>query len=136
MSLESVIAENTAAIRELIAALANGKPVTAAQVDSAGTEVKETKAAKTDKPKAEKKADTPKPEAAESSAATQEQKDEPAAAEVTKDDVVAATLALGKAGKRNQLVEKLTELGVPKASALDEPEWAGYVAWANALLEA
>lgn len=133
MSLESVIAENTAAIRELIAALANGKPVTAAQVDSAGTEVKETKA---DKPKAEKKADTPKPEAEEQSAVTPEQKDEPAAAEVTKDDVVAVTLALGKAGKRNQLVEKLTELGVPKASALDEPEWAGYVEWANALLEA
>lgn len=134
MSLENAIAENTAAIRELIEAIKQGAPTTQAQ-DAAA--VAEDKPAKAEKPKAEKKAEAPKQEAAESSAAaTQEPKEEAAAAEVSLDDVVAATLALGKAGKRQQLVEKLGELGAAKASALPEAEWAGYVEWANALLEA
>lgn len=136
MSLEIAVQENTAAIRELIEAIKQGVPATQAQVAAVVTESADTKPAKTEKAKVEKKAEAPKPEAEESSAATQEQKEEAAAAEVSLDDVVAATLALGKAGKRQQLVEKLGELGAAKASALPDTEWAGYVEWANALLEA
>ena len=136
MSIEQALADNTAAIRELIEALKQGVPTTHAQDAAVVTEAADTKPTKAEKAKVEKKADAPKPEAEESSAATPEQKEEAAAAEVSLDDVVAATLALGKAGKRQQLVEKLGELGAAKASALPDTEWAGYVEWANALLEA
>ena len=127
MSIEQALAENTAAIRELIEAIKQGVPTTQAQDTAVVTEAADTKPAKAETPKAENKTEAPKQEAEEPSAA---------AAEVSLDDVVAATLALGKAGKRQQLVEKLGELGAAKASALPEAEWAGYVEWANALLEA
>jgi hypothetical protein len=132
MSLESVIAENTAAIRELIEAIKNGVPTTAAQVAAVATEAK---ADKPEKAKAEKKAEAPKREAEEQSAATPEQKAGDAAAEVTEADVKEVTIALGKAGKRDALVAKLEEYGVPRATALPEEQWAEYVAWARAQLD-
>lgn len=125
MSIEQALAENTAAIRELIEAIKQGVPTTQAQVAAVVAKAADTQPAKAEEPKAENKTEAPKQEA-----------EEPSAAEVSLDDVVAATLALGKAGKRQQLVEKLDELGAAKASALPEAEWAGYVEWANALLEA
>lgn len=133
MSLESVIAENTAAIRELIEAIKNGVPTTAAQVAAVAAEAK---ADKPEKAKVEKKA-APKPEAEaeEQSAATPEQKAEDAAVEVTEAEVKEVTIALGKSGKRDALVAKLEEYGVPRATALPEEQWAEYVAWARAQLD-
>jgi colicin import membrane protein len=151
MSLENVIAENTAALRELIAALANGLPTSAAQVAAVvkGTEVEEdtseadaVAAAAAKKAEADKKAAAAKAAAAKkakeeaeaAAAATQEQKDDDAAA-IDLDQVIAVTLALGKAGKRAQLVELLGEFGAAKSSLLDPSDYAAFHAKATALLE-
>lgn len=137
MSLEAVIQENTAALRELIAALANGTPVTKAQVADVVTE------AKADKPaakKQEKAKEDPKPEAAEEvveePAATPEPKGEDAAAtEITAADITAVVIALGKAGKRPELIELLGKYEVAKGSELHKNDLAGFHKRATAILE-
>lgn len=143
MSLESVIEANTAAIRDLIAALATGAPVAKAQVLAE----RDAEAEKVDKPKKTKPEvvkEDPKPEPvveeAEEPAATPEPKDEPAAAEddaaeITADDVTKVVLELGKAGKRPELVELLNAYGVKKGSELHKNDLAGFHKRATALLE-
>lgn len=141
MSLEQAIAENTAALRDLIAAITSGvsaglNPV----VDEPVQQTKVEKPAKVEKVKA---AD-PKPEPVEEQApaATHEQKDEPVAAAaedgekvITLQDVTDITIALGKAGKRQQLIELLANYDVPKASQISAHLWAEYHSKATALLE-
>jgi len=141
MSLEIAIQENTAAIRELIAALANGTPV--AQAEPSVTEAKAVKV-KQEKAEAKAKPD-PKPEVVAEvaePAATPEQKDEPAAVEVTTADttvtaadVTAAVISLGKAGKRPELIELLGKYRVNKGSELAADQLAPFHADATALLE-
>lgn len=142
MSLEQAIAENTAALRDLIAAITNG--VSAGQnpvVDEPAPQVKAEKPAKVEKAKA---AD-PKPEQVEepAPAATPEPKADSVAAAADEDDekvitvqdVTDITIALGRAGKRQQLIELLAEFNVPKASQISAHLWADYHAKATALLE-
>lgn len=136
MSLETVIAENTAAIRDLIAALANGQPTSAAQVAAVVTEAKaETKAPATKKAKPDPKPEVVE-EAAEESAATPEQKvEDAAAAEITQDDITKVVIALGKAGKRAELIELLGAYEVSRGSELHKNDYAGFHKRATAILE-
>jgi hypothetical protein len=128
MSLEIAIAELNTNIRDLIAALSTG----------ASVPVKESKPAKVEKVKADPK---PEPVAEVAPVATPEPKDEPApaaadpVADISKQDVIDITLALGKAGKRAQLIELLGKFGAPKASELAPEKFAEYHAAATALLE-
>lgn len=146
MSLEIAIAENTAALRELIATLSKGIPTSAAQVaavveqskvveDTTEADAKAAKAA-ADKKAAAAKADAAKKakEAEAAAAATQEPKDDDAAA-IDLDQVIAVTLALGKAGKRVELVALLGEFGAAKSSLLDPSDFASFHAKATTLLE-
>lgn len=148
MSLEIAIAENTAALRELIAQLAKGLPTSAAQItavvkeaetevdtsaeDAAAAKAAAAKKAAATKAAAAKKAQEAADEAAD---ATPEPKDGGAAA-VSLEDVIAVTLALGKAGKRPQLVELLEAYGVAKSSLLHKNDYKGFHAKATELLEA
>lgn len=144
MSLESAIAENTAALRELIAAIAKGMPTSAAQitavvneaeVDTSAEDAAAEKAAAAKKAAAVKAAAAKKAkEEAEAADATPETKDDGAGA-VDLDAVIAVTLALGKAGKRPQLVELLEAYGVAKSSLLHKNDYAGFHAKATELLE-
>lgn len=140
MSLEQAIHENTAAIRDLIAAISKGVPVTPAQVQAVVQEAApEKKSSPSEKSSdkvtksqavataAEQVGSTPSETSAPASA--------PAAADITLADITTVVLALGKAGKRDALVKLLGEYGVPKASALDPSKFAEFHAKANALLE-
>lgn len=132
MSLEQAIHENTAAIRDLIAAISKGVPVTPAQVQAVVQEAApETKPAKKSAPPAAEPAaaqSTPEPAAPAVEV-------EASCSEITLADITTVVLALGKAGKRDALVKLLGEYGVPKASALDPSKFAEFHAKANALLE-
>lgn len=130
MSLEAAVQENTAALRDLIAALANGLPTSAAQVAAVVKEAKPEPKAKAET----KVKETPKPEAEPAAAATQEPKDDGAAV-IELQQVIDVTLALGKAGKRTELVELLGEFGAAKSSLLDPSDFAGFHGKATALLE-
>ena len=73
-------------------------------------------------------------EAADAAAdVTLDPKDDGAGA-VDLDAVIAVTLALGKAGKRPQLVELLEAYGVAKSSLLHKNDYAGFHAKATELL--
>lgn len=145
MSLEIAIAENTAALRELIAQLAKGLPTSAAQITAvvkeAETEVDTSEADAAAAAAAAKKAKDAKEakakkaqEAADAAAdATPDPKDDGAGA-VDLDAVIAVTLALGKAGKRPQLVELLEAYGVAKSSLLHKNDYKGFHAKATELL--
>ncbi|BCB27034.1 hypothetical protein SKTS_19200 [Sulfurimicrobium lacus] len=67
MSLETVIQENTNALRDLIAAIANGIPTTSAQVAAVATQAAEKVEAKAEK----KSAQAEKPASSESGATPQ-----------------------------------------------------------------
>ena len=142
MSLEIAIAENTAALRELIAQLAKGLPTSAAQITAvvkeAETEVDTSEAdaaaaAKKAKDAKEAKAEKAQEAADAAADATPDPKDDGAGA-VSLEDVIAVTLALGKAGKRPQLVELLEAYGVAKSSLLHKNDYAGFHAKATELL--
>lgn len=143
--LKAAVLENTAALRELIATLSKGLPTSAAQVAAVVEETKVSESKVADKVAAtverSKVADKPKPEAkakpdpkVEEAAATPEPKDDGAPA-IELQQVIDVTLALGKAGKRAELVELLGEFGVAKSSLLDPSDFAGFHAKATALLE-
>ena len=140
MSLEATIAENTAAIRELIAAIANGIPTTAAQVAAVAAE-----APKKEKGKATVPANGASSTSAETSPATgaaaqtpaaESAPTAPAAASVTYDEVKAAILKLSQAKGREQVVAALTEFGVAKGPELKPEQFAGFIAKANELVAA
>lgn len=131
MSIEQALAENTAAIRELIEAIKNGVPTTTAQVEAVAAE------AKAEKPKAEKKTEAPKPEpeAEESSAATQEQKDEPAAAEgITYEAVAAAITKLSRTKGRDAAVGVLAQFDAKKLPDVAPEKFAEVLAAAEEAL--
>lgn len=131
MSLEQALIDNTAAIRELIAAISNGVPTTAQQVAAVVEEAKvEEKPVKKGKPE---KAETPKQEVA----ATPEPKEEvaPAADDapvVTYQDAAAAITALSKAKGRDAAVALLKKFGASKLPEVKEEDFAAIVANANA----
>ena len=134
MSLEIAIQENTAAIRELIAAISNGIPTTAQQVAAVVTEAKaeakadkKTKAEKTEKTEAE----APKSDAAP--AATQEQKDEPAAADdeevvYSYQDAANAITALSKAKGRDAAVALLKAFSANNLKEVKPEDYAALIA--------
>lgn len=84
------------------------------------------------KPQAQEPA-APAPAATEASTGTET----PAAADapaVTLEDVTAVTLALGKAGKRDDIQALLAKYGAARASLIPQDKWAAYVADAKAVL--
>ena len=145
MSLEATIAENTAAIRELIAAIANGIPTTAAQLAAV---VAEAPAAVTVKKQAKATVATngasSTPGASFSAGATAQQPaaeaaaatTSPAAASVTYDQVKAAITRAANAKGRDAVLILLKEFGVAKGPDLKPEQYADFVAKANTLLVA
>lgn len=133
MSLEQALIDNTAAIRELIAAISNGIPTTAQQVVAVVEEAKvEEKPAKKGKPE---KAETPKQEAA----ATPEPKEEvaPAADEdegpvATYQDAATAITQLSKVKGRDAAVALLKKFGASKLPEVKPEDFNAIVAEANA----
>lgn len=109
------------------------------EATNAAAAEKSAKAEKAAKAKADKAAkEDPKPEP--EVAATPEPKDEDAAADdkpegITLQDVIDITLALGKAGKRPELVELLGKYEVAKSSQLHKNDYAGFHKRATAILE-
>lgn len=107
-----------------------------AAAEKAAKAAKAEKAAKAKADKAAKEDPKPEPEVA----ATPEPKDEDAAADdkpegITLQDVIDITLALGKAGKRPELVELLGKYEVAKSSQLHKNDYAGFHKRATAILE-
>lgn len=126
MSIEQALAENTAAIRELIEAIKNGVPTTTAQVEAVAAE------AKAEKPKAEKKAEAPKPEAEAEPAATPEPKTEPAAAEAVDYDTVAKAITrLSRAKGRDAAVAVLAQFDAKKLPDVAPEQFADVLAAAE-----
>lgn len=134
MSLEAVIADNTSAIRELIAALtasAKPAPVPAEVATEAATAIQE--AAKARPTPAKTKA-TPAPTpptaaapvdvAPEQKAASSEQ----AAAPTTYNDVVAAVTKVAKAKGRDAAVAVFRDFGVANGKELKPEQYAAVVA--------
>lgn len=134
MSLEIAIQENTKAIRELIAAISNGIPTTAAQVAAVVQEAQvEEKPAKTEKKAKAEKAETPKAE----TAATPEPKADAAPAaddapEVTYQDAAAAITQLSKVKGRDAAVALLKKFGASKLPEVKPEDFAAIVADAKA----
>lgn len=161
MSLEAKVEALTAALDRLAAVISGAQAIATAgavgsnkafphsdsddrTVQQVADEIEATNAAaaKAEKPakaKADKAAkEDPKPEP--EVAATPEPKDEDAAADdkpegVTLQDVIDITLALGKAGKRPELVELLGKYEVAKSSQLHKNDYAGFHKRATAILE-
>lgn len=140
MSLETVIAENTAAIRELIAALANGVPTTNQQVQAVVEE------AKAEKPAKAKKAEAPKQEAEPEPAATPEPKAEPAAAAAeaepkaqaeasTYQDAASAITKLSRAKGRDAAVALLAQFGASKLPEVKPEQFADIIAAAEEAMQ-
>jgi hypothetical protein len=130
MSLEVAIQENTAAIRDLIAAM-QGAPVAAPVV----TEPKAEAPAKTEKKAKAEKAETPKVEAA----ATPEPKEEvapaadegPEAPAATYQDAAQAITALSKIKGRDAAVALLKKFGASKLPEVKPEDFDAIVAAAN-----
>lgn len=116
MSLEATIAENTAAIRDLIAALAKA-PAGYVEVP----DLAPAPAPKTEKPKAE-----PAPAAAEKPKAEPKTEPKPEAkpAGVEYAEVQTAILALNKAKGRDVVLEVLGRFGATKGPELDQADWS------------
>lgn len=112
MSLEATIAENTSAIRELIAALAHGVPTTSAQLQKVAEQAKTEST----------------PESSPSPAADVAQ--EPAAAQAvpTYPDVVAAINKLGGAKGRDSVIDLLKTFGATKGPDLKPEQFADFIA--------
>ena len=119
MSLEATIAENTAALRELIAALSKGVPTTVAQVEAVVTEAK---------------AEKTKP-------AAKVEKTEPAKAEtfpdgegVTYQDAAAVITKLSRIKGRDAAVALLAKFGAAKLPDVKPEQFADVIDAANAEL--
>jgi FtsZ-interacting cell division protein ZipA len=141
MSLEATIAENTAAIRELIAAISKGIPTTAAQVaavvDEAPAAEKKTSTKKSTKPSMfDEQTEAPKSEQA---AATPEPKADaaPAAAEakaVTYADAAAAITKLSREKSRDAALAVLGKFGAAKLPEVKPEDFAAVIDAANEAL--
>lgn len=133
MYLEQAIQENTAAIRDLIAAIRNGIPTSTEQVAVVVQEAQvEEKPAKTEKKGKAEKAETPKDEPA----VTPEPKADAAPAaddvpEVTYQDAAAAITQLSKVKGRDAAVALLKKYGASKLPEVKPEDFAAIVADAN-----
>lgn len=156
MSIEQALAENTSAIRELIAAIKAGVPTTAAQVAAVVTEAKatpcaghdaetakaETKATKTKKETAQATvanngaSSTPENTSASADAAAQEPAAEDpatsAAASVSYEDVKKAIIKLSQAKGRDAVVATLAKFGANAGPQLKPEQYAEFIAAAGA----
>ena len=133
MSLEIAIQENTAAIRELIAAISNGIPTTAQQVAAVVTEAKaEAKADKKAKAEKAEKTEAGTPKSDEAPAATPEQKAEPAAADdepvYSYQDAANAITALSKAKGRDAAVALLKAFSANNLKEVKPEDYAALIA--------
>lgn len=137
MSLEATIAENTAALRELIATIKAGVPTTAAQVaavvEQAADKLTETakapEAAKpTTKPKTPAPAPAPKTEPAAPADA--------AAPAPTYQDAAAAVTNLAKVKGRDAAVAVLTKFGAAKLPDVTPEQFADVIAACKEAAEA
>lgn len=126
MSIEQLIAENTASIKALTAAVAGLMQHLGGAADAPAPVVEEPMPT----PKPEEP--TPEPDAPVEKPAKQEAPDkpkkEPKGEPATYDDVKAATLALHKTVGRDAVLEILTKYGVDNATKLDKKQWAAYIA--------
>lgn len=124
MSLESTIAENTQALRDLIAALSKGIPTTAAQVEAVVTEAKvvEKTVEKKTQPE-ETKAVEQKVEQAETF---------PDGEGVTYQDAAAAITKLSRTKGRDAAVALLSKFGAAKLPDVKPEQFADVIAAATA----
>ena len=134
MSIEQALAENTAAIRELIEAIKTGVPTTAAQVEAVVTEAKVEAPAAEEKVKQEEHAPEPK---AEAPAAKEEKpaRVELPREEVSYDQVKDAIIGLSKTKGRAAAVAVLDQFGVDVATKLTADQYPAVVQAAKAALE-
>lgn len=129
MSIEQALAENTAAIRELIEAIKAGVPTTAAQVEAVVTEAKvETPAEETPEPE-----QAPEPKAEQPAA--KEERPEMPAEEINYDHVKDAIVGLHKAKGRAAALAVLDRFGVDVATKLTADQYPAVVQAAKAALE-
>ena len=122
MSLEIAIAENTNAIRELIAAIRACAPTTAAQVAAVVAEAPEAETAKAKIPAKDPAKD---PATAEVSDAAEHGK---TAATATYEDAKAAVLKISKEKGRDAAVAVLSAFGVQKLPDLQPENYGALVA--------
>lgn len=132
MSIETALAVHAAAIRELAAALlaVNGAGTADQHLEAAASHVTKANEKLAGKPATKKPDSKPEPEVVEAP----EPEVEKEAGGVTRDQVKDATLALGKAGRRDDLIELLETFGVVKSSALADDQLAAFHAAATKLL--
>lgn len=141
--LETVIAENTVAIRDLIATIAKGLPTSAAQVaavvDPAPKETtkKQVKATVTNNG-ASSTPETPPfasaDAAAQGPAPVADSPSAPGAVSVTYDDVKAAILKLSNVKGRDAVLALLKPFGAAKGPELKPEQFAEFVTQANAAI--
>ena len=147
MSLEIALAENTAAIRELIAKLSSG-PVIAqdVQAEKPAATTKATKATKADpKPEAAPSSeptptasDNSQPSSTESNEASenvQSETTEQSTAQPTYEDAKAAVLNLGKVKGRQATLDVLSRFGAAKLPDVKPEAFADLIALAQSVID-
>lgn len=128
MTLEAAIAENTSAIRELIAALANGTPTTAAQVEKVVKEAKPAKATvATNGASSTQEPSSPLAAAAAPEPAPAAETPQPGAASVTYEEVKKAIFALAGKKGRDAVVATLKTFGAEKGTDLKPAQYADFL---------
>lgn len=136
MSLEATIQENTAALRDLIAVLANGATPTAAQVAAVVTEAKAEKVEKSaKKTQAAATQESPTPTASDNSASSLSATQEPDAAAPTYQDAAGAITKLSRTKGRDAAVALLTKFGAAKLPDVKPEQFAEVIQAATAAME-
>lgn len=137
--LEEAIKENTAAIRELIAAIAKGVPTTAAQVAAVVAEAPKTEKAEKVVTKTETVPVEQDLAASKNAKQAEEALNGHANADtkgVSYDDVKAVIIKVSGAKSRDDVVALLGKFGVAKGPDLKPAQYAEFVAAATELIEA
>lgn len=136
MSLEATIQENTAALRDLIAVLANGATPTAAQVAAVVTEAKAEKVEKpAKKTQAAATQESPTPTASDNSASSSSATQEPDVAAPTYQDAAGAITKLSRTKGRDAAVALLTKFGAAKLPDVKPEQFAEVIQAATAAME-
>lgn len=139
MSIEQALAENTNAIRELIAAIKAGVPTTAAQVAAVATEAKTTPcaghAAETETAEEPMTGRELGKTAAQAVEALDGHANKPAPT-ATYEDAKAAVLKISKDKGRDAAVTVLSKFGVQKLPDLKPENYGALVAAVKEVLEA
>jgi len=147
MSLEVVIQENTAAIRELIAAIAKGAPIPADAKEVVATPPKPTTSAATrasaarTQPTAKEAADAAPGKTADASSqsakpAETEQQGSTAATEITYQDAANAVTKLSRAKGRDAAVAVLKQFDAANLKEVKPEQFAEVIAAVNEVLGA